>query len=198
MTTAEEKEVLALIRDARTKARGYADFFGWGSDRDIEAWGVVASLAESLEKEGKNIFDSLKMRGRQNDPPDCEALDNDGNRIAIEVTELVDGKAIQAFKAGAAYEWADWDKTKFISSLDSLLSRKDSRYTELKEPPYDGGYFIVIFTDEPMLNRSTVESYLQEQKFNKLKYVTRAFLLVSYDPDPSVKLCPHYELQISD
>jgi len=195
MTTDEEKEILHLMREVRKKARGYADFFGWGSDRDIEEWGVVTSLSESLESEGKNLFSSLKRRGRPNDPPDCEAIDNEGNRIAIEVTELVDGKAIQAYKSGAVYEWADWDKGKFISSLETLLSRKDSRFPELKEPPYDGGYYLVIFTDEPMLDRSTVETYLDGHQFEKPEYLTRAFLLVSYDP--GVERCPHYELQFS-
>ena len=123
--TEEEKELLEIIREARKKARGYADFFGWGADRDIEEWGVVTSLAESLKSDGITLFTSLKRRGHPNDPPDCEALDSDGNRIAIEVTELVDGKAIQAHKAGKTYEWADWDKDKFISSIESLISRKD-------------------------------------------------------------------------
>lgn len=195
MTTEEEKEILDLMREARNKARGYADFFGWGSDRDIEEWGVVTSLSESLEYEGNNLFTSLKKRGRPNDPPDCEASDNNGNRIAIEVTELVDGKAIQAYKSGAVYEWADWDKDKFISSLGSLILRKDSRFLELKEPPYEGGYFLVIFTDEPMLDRLTVESYLEGYKFKKPEYLTRTFLLVSYDP--GVEKCPIFELQFS-
>lgn len=194
MTTQEEKEILRLIQEARNKARGYADFFGWASNRDIEEWGVVTSLAEVLEAENKEIFTSLKRRGRQNDPPDCEALDSDGNRIAIEVTELVDGKAIQAYKSGAIYEWADWNKNKFISSLELLLTRKDLRYKELKEPPYDGGYLVVIFTAEPMLDSLTVETYLQGYKFKKPKYITRAFLLMSYEP--GVKRCPYYELQI--
>jgi hypothetical protein len=195
MTPKKKKEILHLMRAARNKARGYADFFGWGTDRDIEEWGVVTSLAESLESEGKSIFVSLKRRGRPNDPPDCEARDSVGNRIAIEVTELVDGKAIQAYKAGAVYDWADWDKIKFLNSLESRLSQKDSRFPELKEPPYAGGYFIVIFTDEPMLDRATVKSYLEGHRFRKPDYLTKAFLLVSYDP--SVKKCPHYELQFS-
>lgn len=196
MTTEEEKQLLKLMREAREKSRGYADFFGWGSDRDIEEWGVVTSLVESLESENKNIFTSVKRRGRQNDPPDCEAIDANGHRVAIEVTELVDGKAIQAYKSGAIYEWADWDKDKFITSLESLISRKDSRFTELKEPPYEGGYFVVIFTDEPMLDRSTVESYLEGYKFKKPEYLSKAFLLVSCDP--YIEKCPYYELQFSD
>ena len=196
MTTEEDKEILHLMREARNKARGYADFFGWGSDRDIEEWGVVASLAASLKTEGKFILNSLKRRGRQNDPPDCEALDTNGNRIAIEVTELVDGKAIQDYKSGAVYAWADWDIEKFTTSLELLISRKDLRFTDLKEPPYEGGYIVVVFTDEPMLDRSTVESYLEGYKFKKPEYLTKAFLLVSYDT--GVLKCPHYELKFSD
>lgn len=55
---------------------------------------------------------------------------------------------------------------------------------------------IVIFTDEPMLDRSAVESYLRGYKFTKPQYVTQAFLLVSYDP--GVERCSHYELQFGD
>lgn len=195
MTSRDDKKILKLMREARKRARGYADFFGWGSDRDIEEWGVVKNLAESLELDGEEIFISLKQRGRPNDPPDCESLDNKGNRIAIEVTELVDSVAIKAYKSGDVYEWATWDKNKFITSLELLLITKNSKYTKLKDQPYNGGYFIVIFTDEPMLDRQTVESYLQGHNFKKLPNVTRAFLLISYDPN--VNRCPYYELQIS-
>jgi hypothetical protein len=193
--TPEEKEIAELMRVAREKARGYADHFGWAIDRTIEEWGVVTALAESLENENINLFNNIKRRGRQNDPPDCEALDVDGRRIAIEVTELVNGKAIQAYKAGAIYEWADWDKNSFMDSLSRLIKRKDSRYTELKEPPYTGGYVVVIFTDEPMLNHLTVDSYLEGYKIDRPKYISRAFLLLGYDP--GIKRCQYYELEFN-
>lgn len=81
-------------------------------------------------------------------------------------------------------------------SLSQLITRKDIIYTELKEPPYTGGYVVVVFTDEPMLDRLTVESYLEGHKFDRPKYISRAFLLVSYDP--CVKQCPYYELEFND
>ena len=196
MTTEEEKEIAELMRAAKEKARGYADHFGWATDRAIEEWGVVNALAASLENENISLFKNIKRRGRLNDPPDCEALDINGRRIAIEVTELVDGEAIQAYKAGAVYEWANWDKNRFMDSLSRLITRKDSRYAKLKEPPYTGGYVVVIFTDEPMLDCSTVKSYLEGHKFDRPKYISRAFLLVSYDP--SIKQCPYYELEFND
>lgn len=194
MTPDEEKEILAEMRAARAKARGYADFFGWATDRDIEEWGVVTALAESLEKAGESFFSNLKRRGRPNDPPDCEAISSAGARIAIEVTELVDGEAIRAFKLGRVNGWADWGKEKLISVLAESVSKKDDRFPHLKEPPYDGGYIVVVHTDEPMLSRVAVGEFLSDHRFEKPSYVDRAFLVLSYDPDPAIAGCPYFEL----
>lgn len=126
MTPEDEREIAALMRAAREKSRGYADFFGWAIDRDLEEWGVLASLRESLESNGQLFFCDLKLRGRGNDPPDCEAVDANGKRIAIEVTELVDGRAIQAYQNGKVYDWADWTKDRFVSSLAERIAAKES------------------------------------------------------------------------
>lgn len=144
MDRAEEKAIVELMREAQQRARGYADFFGWAPDRDLEEVGIVQSLAESLEAEQKLFFASIRGRGRPNDPPDCEAKSFVDERIAIEVTELVDGEAIRAFKSGRDYDWAEWDRAKFLQELAEALSRKDSRFPELKEPPYPGGYVVVV------------------------------------------------------
>src|SRR5216110_1592661 len=101
------------MRAARAQARGYADFHLWAPDRDLEEWGVANTLRESAAHRGEEeLFRELRRRGRGNDPPDCEASDQFGQSIAIEVTELVDPKAIVAFKRGLIYEWADWTQSK--------------------------------------------------------------------------------------
>ncbi|WP_233882034.1 hypothetical protein [Paraburkholderia flagellata] len=182
MTSDDEKEIVALMRAARAKSRGYADFFGWATDRDLEEWGVVTTLAESLAAKGQLFFDDLAQRGRGNDPPDCEAVDANGRRIAIEVTELVDGRAIQAHKRGLVYEWADWTQDGFISSLAERIAEKGKRHAILKGAPYDGGYIVVVFTDEPLLLIETVTTYLDDKAFVRPNGMTRAFLLLSYDP----------------
>ena len=192
VTLDDEAEVVALMRAARAKARGYADFFGWGIDRDLEEFGVISSLSESLKADGILFFSDLKQRGRPNDPPDCEALDKNGLRIALEVTELVDEDAICAFKQGRVYDWAEWSSDRFISTLAQLVMRKDGRFPDLKGPPYDGGYVVVVHTDEPMLSRSIVEEFLTGCRFNKPSYVNRAFIILSYDP--AVKRYPYFEL----
>lgn len=192
MTEEDEKEILAHIRAANAKRRGYADFFSWRTNRDLEEWGICSQWSESLAARGELFFSGLKVRGRPNDPPDLEALDQSGGRLAIEVTELVDGDAIRAFRAGRTYDWAEWSKEKFLSALEERVVVKNQRFPELKEPPYDGGYVVLVHTDEPELSRTTVEGYLLNHRFKKPQYVARAFLLLSYDP--SVSHYPYFEL----
>jgi len=43
---------------------------------------------------------SIVAHGLGKDPPDCEAIDNGGERIRIEVTELVDGIAVASANNG--------------------------------------------------------------------------------------------------
>lgn len=192
MSPEDERAIADALRAARAKARGYADFFGWAPDRDLEERSVAGYLAHSLEAAGAPFFSNIKIRGRGNDPPDLEALDHDGNRLAIEVTELVDGQAIKAHKAGQPYYSAEWRRTKFLSFLTSLLVAKNAKFSNLKDGPYPGGYLVIAFTDEPELQRETVESFLEGHRFLGLDNVQRAILLLSYDP--RLNLCPHFEL----
>jgi hypothetical protein len=192
MSPDDEAEIYEAMRAARLAARGYADFFGWATNRDLEEQGVVRSLTESLIAEEVLFFSKIKMRGRGNDPPDLEALDKEGRRIAIEVTELVDGEAIRAHKRGNPYEWAEWNQAKFLSQLATLLKAKNERFSKLKDGPYPGGYVVLAFTDEPELSRTTVGNFLSGQVFSGIDHIHKAILLLSYDP--SIGRCPFFEL----
>lgn len=192
MTPDEEAEIGSALREAIRKSRGYADFFGWGRNRDLEELGVLTSLAESMQADGALFFGNIRARGRGSDPPDLEALDSEDRRVAFEITELVDGEAIKAYKAGRTYDWADWPQAKFISTIHSLLQSKNDKYYKLKDQPYPGGYVVVIFTDEPELQYPKVKTYLQGQRFLGIGKVSRAFLVLSYNP--VVSRYPYYEL----
>ena len=126
MDTEEEKRLMREIKEAIAKSRGYADSFGWPANRDLEEYGVVKSFCEALEKEGKSFLDKngVKCRGRGNDPPDCEASDLGGKLIGIEVTELVNPKAIISFKKNQEYEWAEWDRANLIDAINNRLDKK--------------------------------------------------------------------------
>jgi hypothetical protein len=86
VTQDDEAEITSALRAAIRRARGYADFFGWGSNRDLEELGVLTSLAGSLEKDANLFFNEVRVRGRGNDPPDLEAVDGERRRIGFEVT----------------------------------------------------------------------------------------------------------------
>ena len=121
MTDDERREIVAAMREAIARARGYADYFGWRPNRDLEEAGVVQNLCESIELSGSKFLHSIIPRGRGNDPPDCEGRDFDQQRIAIEVTEIVSEEAIRAFKAGRVFDWASW-------SRDELSPRFQNQY----------------------------------------------------------------------
>jgi hypothetical protein len=192
MTPDEEAQFGGALREAIRKSRGYADFFGWGPNRDFEELGVLTSLAESMQVDGKLFFGNISVRGRGSDPPDLEALDSEKRRVAFEITELVDGDAIRAYKAGRPYEWAQWPQAKFLSTIGALLKIKNDKFEKLKGQPYPGGYVVVIFTDEPELQQVTVDAYLQNQSFSGIEKISRAFLVLSYSP--ALSRCPYYEL----
>ncbi|WP_298017838.1 hypothetical protein [uncultured Castellaniella sp.] len=194
MTPEDEKKIADLIRAARANKRGYADFYSWSTDRDIEEWGVTTELWKSLQATGESFFDDIKRRGRGNDPPDCEAVDYKGNRIAIEVTELVCPDAIRAYNDGRVYDWADWPKKRFIDAIAHRIATKGDRYGKLRGGPYEGGYVVLIFTDEPMLPIATVRKFLDGHVFSRPEGVTRVFLLLSYDP--GVQMSPYVELTL--
>lgn len=193
----DDAEILAAMCAAIEHSRGYADFFGWPPDRDLEEVGVLDSLVESMQAVGVPFYSALKSRGRPNDPPDCEGLDTNGARVAIEITELVDGTAIRAVKQGGSqFDWRTWTKEDFLRELARRIDAKDHRYPHLKEPPYPGGYVVVIHTDEPLLPRDTVSDYLEGYRLPKPEHVSRALLLLSYDP--SIQRCPCFELTLGD
>jgi hypothetical protein len=193
MTVDDEAEIVALMRAARAKARGYADYFGWSPNRDLEELGVATALAESLHGDGALFFSKLRARGRGNDPPDCEAVNPSGDAVAIEVTELVDPAAIRAYRAGARYDWADWDRAKFHAGISTALVEKDGKFPHLKGGPYAGGYVVIIHTDEPVLSFDVAAGFLTGHSFSAPTHVSRAYLLFSYDP--AREKCPYMELR---
>lgn len=190
----ETDEIANLIQKAKEKKRGYADHFTWNAERSIEEWGVVTELANSLKVDNKLFFSDIKRRNNQNDPPDCEAINSNGMRIAIEVTELVDKDAIKESKKNPAHKESNWTPNQFLEQLSYLIRRKDE--SQLKDTPYDGGYIVVVYTDEYKLTRQTVANMLECHKFPALKHITRAFLLLSYDPE--IQRYPYFELTLNE
>jgi hypothetical protein len=184
-------ELRLRLRKGILAKRDHASYFNWNADRDLEELGVIQELWSSLQASGGTFFKDFSLRGRGNDPPDLEAMTLDGKKLAIEVTELVDGQAIQRdkfLKKQTEPTWRDWlsvavawNDTSVISELQRLITAKDGKFNKLLGGPYPGGYCVVIFTDEPDLSPEKLQEVLRDTTF-EVEYISRCFLLIGYQP----------------
>ena len=177
---AERDEIGERVLEAAKRSRGYADYREW-PDRQVKEWGVANSFLEAARTRGEagSPFSRLQARGEGADPPDCEAIDCQGRRIGIEVTELVDSRAVKRFRRDPTFV-AEWDAPKLLDYVNRLLTRKDAPATVRDGPYYE--YFLVIHTDEAVLQRDTVTAWLGNHRFPRPRLISRAYLLLSYDP----------------
>ena len=187
-----EVDWVALAEEIKKNHRPHAGHFSWESDRAMAELGVLDEFANALANQGTLFFYGARHRGEGEDPPDCDAHAGDGTRIGIEITELVDGPSIEAARLGQPYDWKDW-KGALLPALEKLVRRKD-KPRSIKGGTYSQ-YVLVIFSDEPWLERDCLEHSLAQHTFDATQLITKAFLLLSYDP--FIQRYPCYELQLS-
>lgn len=159
--------------------RPHAGHFSWESDRSVAEAGVLWEFEKALALDGQTFFSRARHRGAGNDPPDCEADDLAGGRIGIEITELVDPASAAKARAGRSYEWKDW-RQHLIPTLEAILRKKDAPAV-LKHPPYSE-YVVLVHTDEPWMELDHTRRSLADHVFPATSLITRAYLLISYDP----------------
>lgn len=176
------------LRKGILSKRRYASYFNWDLNKDEAERGAVRELEAALKATQNAFFKELCLRGRGHDPPDLEAITFDGLRLAIEVTELVDGNAIEIEKSrhiGIANKKKltpiVWDRDLTLLKLQTLISDKDNKFLSLKDGPYPGGYCLVIHTDEPQLTQEALISLLEGSAFHA-QNINRCFLLLGYSP----------------
>jgi hypothetical protein len=119
-------------------------------------------------------FDGLAVGA---DPPDCVAVP-EGARAGIEVTELVDAEARKRTRAGN-WSLSLWGRGPFLTRIQEIIDAKAAK-------PFQGGPYarkmLVIWTDEFMLSRQTVEGYLAGQSFSGSAF-DDVVLGLDYHPD---------------
>ncbi|WP_211824071.1 VOC family protein [Kistimonas asteriae] len=59
--------------------------------------------------------------------------------------------------------------------------------------PYPAGYALVIFTDEPLLDKDTVSDYLQDCEPPCSDDLSSIYFLISYDPE--MECCPFFQIK---
>lgn len=164
----------------------YASFFEW-SDKPRKELGVVEELIASLNRSAGLDLHSPQIQ--QPDPPDCFCSNASGERVGIEVAEVVCKNAAR-LNAQGKNVMRVWGVGELAAHIAHRLKEKDGK-------AYHGGPYAALiaclFTDEPMLSLAQATAELSSHRFGPFKQLTSAYLLFSYEP--SIKSYPVLHLE---
>jgi hypothetical protein len=138
------------LEEMLRRQRAYAGYFHSRGDQVGTERGVVDCWLQARFKIPEEHYTKLEPRPNPLDPPDVVLTDMKGQRIGIEVTELVDGPTISAWVKGIKADFKLYEKEEFFSLIRQRIENKSR--SEFKDPPY-AGKVLVIYSDEPELCR---------------------------------------------
>lgn len=164
---------LIEILDRLARGRRYASFFE-SIDKAAKEMGVAESFASAILDAEGTILRGLAAASP--DPPDIFCVDAHGGRVAVEISEIVCKKAVEANEVGKQV-FRIWRPGELRDAIAAALARKDSK--KYHGGPYSRVY-ACFFTDEMMLTPEAVREELQNVTFGPCRTVTDAFLLFSY------------------
>jgi len=179
------------LREKVSRIRPHASFFDWPVKVTKEL-GVVRTLVENLSADDPLAPITEVRPGEPNRAPDAIATRADGERVGIEVTELVDEEVtthnVQAMRKTVGQDPLErmkhtvqrvWDEAGVRTAIQALLTEKDGK--TLHGGPFKE-YVVVIHTDEMMLTHDDTERWLCDHMFTGFRQITSTYLLFSYDP----------------
>lgn len=187
------EDLASIIEENARPVHGY---WAWMREKRIGERGAAEAILTAAGIE----FEGLISRDQGQDPPDCEAR-IDGQRVGIEVTELVHertlARSMKAIKQRGQGKEPDkpeayvvWNRDMLLSALQERIKDKDE--AEQKGGPYDR-YFLVVCTDETFLNAMDVETWLTGATFQASR-ITAVLFGLSYRP--SHQGCPVFTLRL--
>ena len=164
----------------------YIEGLHW-PNKEIEGWGVVKSLIESMEVNGEKIYHS--PRAYKPDPPDCIAKDTDKNLVGFEVTALTDSSEAREHVKGNPV-FRDWTPQEVIQEIQKKLDEKERKI-------FHGGPYskkiIILHTHNWVIEQECITA-IQEHSFEPLSQLNEAYLLLSYDP--VIERYPYIKLKV--
>lgn len=170
------------------KKQPYTGGFHW-PNKEIEGWGVVKYLIESMEMNGEKLYDSPTPY--KPDPPDCVAKNKSGKSVGFEVTALVDPDEIrETVKGNAVYR--DWTADEIIQEIQKKLNEKDKKLF------YGGPYarkIVVLHTHNVVIEQELTEA-IKNHFFEPLNQLQEAYVLLWYHPE--IKRCPYIKLKFKE
>ena len=198
--TDEERIIAGLKRiENMNRKRGHAPYWHAEDNADYKFQGPMEVYAARCWAEEMNRrccqIDIDTIRKNPETYPDCLA-EMDGEKIGIEMTELVDEETIDehpkipplvapvepgphALDKLPQPMPPEWSLDKFERCLNKRVQRKDERVK-------DGSLskqFLLIVTDEPWLDEATLSEYLKTIRLQRPRHFDGIFVMGSYVPD---------------
>src|SRR5664279_732100 len=147
------RDELSRAIDLLSEGRQYAPFFEW-ADKEGKELGVAEEFAASINAEIGLGLSGLQLQ--RPDPPDLTCVSASGERVAIEVVEVVCEETVRRNAKGQE-AFRVWRPGALVSSIATLLERKDNK--NFHAGPF-AHTFACLFTDEPMLTPDFVRAEL--------------------------------------
>jgi hypothetical protein len=198
----------AAMKDAIKKSRGYASWWEYALVPRLGEHHAASVLTRFLFGEGP--VDALMFPDQ--DPPDVVLPLASGRRIGIEVTEIIDPKAVEMARflkrkrdgwspkdlVLAGWPWAEWPDDQLSDSLLKATSTKDRKLARVAAG-YDELYLAMI-TDEPDIDAEKAARVVSALGAPAAS-IDRAFLMLGYNPGVDKTDypdgCPVFELRLS-
>lgn len=191
-TSRQQNDLSVFFAESCIGIRKHAPYFALSADKQENEVDVACMLRKEMLRRGKESYHSIRSRGPGNDPPDCEATGNSGERVGIEVTELVEESAIQGAIKGTDTHHEPIAPLAAVKRISDIIKRKDR--ADIRGEQYDL-YILVIYCGDPYFLIHDVLVSIREARFQRTRLIDRAYFLESYNPWQMC--CPYVELSLS-
>ena len=172
----------------RNRKRGHANFWNAGNeDQGLMEVNATKDWAKEMNKRGWQINMGTIQKNAEI-YPDCLA-EMDGKKIGVELTEMVDRKAIKE-----KHPIPPWPLDKFREHLSERVQEKDKRVRNRSLSKQ----FLLIVTDEWYLTEATtLPEYLKTIELQQHRNFDGIYVMTSYMPNPDEQGCyPVFEVRL--
>ena len=175
----DEEKFKRYLENLPKSKRRHASFFDY-PDKQVKELGIMNEFVVQLENMGNaKIIDWEPGE----DPPDIKATDLNGNFIGIEITELVNQRAVEKeIQRNPEYykEYFSWDEEKVRTKILDIVETKNRKLDRL--PDRYRSIVLLIHTDEPFLSSDKLIDYLKSVPKPEDLVLSDCYVLVAYEP----------------
>ena len=173
----EMDALVRLVEADKRKAKKGIRVSHWDAPNEFQGaqeLAIAKELAKSVAEQGRAGVREIVLNADPNELPDCHAK-LDGERIGIEVTELIEPRQ----------QWSDWPLARFEERLAAIIAKKDEKAGALERAVGLSRLqqlWLVIATDEPLLVPRLIREYLATIRLPKPSRFDAVFVLGPYEP----------------